>query len=67
MLAISSALIFWGLVILAGVMLFWTVLRFALTTCEADTMTRGLANLFCLILLLAGLSLGVMITRLPIQ
>lgn len=50
-----------------GVLIFWGVLRFALSTCEADPVTRGLAGLFCLLLLAAGLALGVMINNIPVQ
>ena len=63
--AINSMLILWGIVIFVGVLFFWGLLRFALSTCDADNMTRGLAQLFCLLLLLAGLALGVMLTNLP--
>ena len=66
-IAINSMLFLWGVFIMAGVLLFWAVLRFALSTCDADSMTRGLAHLFCLLLLLAGLAFGVMINNIPIQ
>lgn len=64
-LAVNSSLVLWGIGLMMGVVLFWSVLRFALSTCDADNMTRGLAHLFCLLLLLAGLSLGVMLSHLP--
>ena len=63
--AINSMLILWGIVLITGVLLFWSVLRFALSTCDADNMTQGLAYLFCLLLLSAGLALGVMINNIP--
>lgn len=65
--AINSMLFLWSIITITGVLLFWSVLRFALSTCDADNMTRGLAQLFCLLLLLAGLAFGVMINNLPIQ
>ena len=67
LLAINPLLILWGILLMTGVLLFWAVLRFALSTCNADDMTRGLASLFCLLLLSAGLALGIMITNLLIQ
>jgi hypothetical protein len=66
-IATHSMLFLWSIFIFMGVLLFWGVLRFALSTCDADNMTRGLARLFCLLLLLAGLALGVMINNLPIR
>lgn len=63
---VNSMLILWGAGIMMSVFFFWGVLRFALSTCDADNMTRGLAGLFCLLLLLAGLALGVMFANLPI-
>jgi len=62
---ISPMLILWGIVMMTGVLFFWGFLRFALSTCDADNTTYGLALLFCLLLLLAGLALGVMIIKLP--
>ncbi|MBK7893681.1 MAG: hypothetical protein WAS33_04740 [Candidatus Promineifilaceae bacterium] len=64
-LTINSMLVLWGAGIMMSVLLFWGALRFALSTCDADGMTRNLAGLFCLLLLLAGLALGVMFTSLP--
>jgi hypothetical protein len=58
-------LVLWGLGLMMSLLLFWSILRFALSTCDADNMTRGLAHLFCLLLLLAGLALGIMLTNLP--
>lgn len=63
--AVSPLLFLWSIVVLTGVLFFWRFLRFALSTCDADNMTHGLAHLFCLLLLLAGLALGVMINNIP--
>jgi len=65
--AISPMLILWGILLMTGVLLFWGFLRFALSTCDADNTTYSLALLCCLLLLLAGLALGVMIMNLPAQ
>lgn len=62
---LSPMLILWSVITLTGVLFFWSFLRFALSTCDADNMTYGLARLFCLLLLLAGLALGVMVIYLP--
>lgn len=64
--AINSVFLLWGIILVTAVLFFWSMLRFALSTCDADSMTRGLARLFCLILLLAGLALGVMLYNLPL-
>ena len=64
-LANNSLLVLWGIGLAMSVLVFWSILRFALSTCDADNMTRGLAHMFCLLLLLAGLALGVMLTSLP--
>ncbi|MEZ4593382.1 MAG: hypothetical protein R3D55_19885 [Chloroflexota bacterium] len=64
-ITINSILVLWGAGIMMSVLLFWGALRFALSTCEADSITRNLAGLFCLFLLLAGLALGIMFTGLP--
>jgi hypothetical protein len=64
-LAANSMLVLWGIGLIMSIVLFWSILRFALSTCDADNMTRGLAHLFCLLLLLAGLSLGVILSNLP--
>ncbi|WP_420628739.1 hypothetical protein [Candidatus Leptofilum sp.] len=61
-LTLNTMLVLWGAGIMMSVLLFWGALRLALSTCDADNMTRGLAALFCLLLLLAGLALGVMFT-----
>lgn len=66
LLAINSMFVLWSIITMTVVFLFWGVLHFALATCEADHMTRSLAHLFCLLLLLAGLALGVMIAKLPV-
>ena len=63
-IAVSSSLVLWTIVIMTGVFLFWGALRLALTTCEADGMTRGLAGVFCLLLLLAGLTAVIMMLNL---
>ena len=63
--AINSMLILWSIIIITGVLLFWGVLRFALSTCDADSVTHSLAYLFCLLLIIAGLALGVMVNNLP--
>jgi hypothetical protein len=63
--AMNSMLLLWGIIIMTGVLLFWGVLRFALSTCDADQVTHGLALLFCLLLLTAGLAFGVMINNIP--
>ncbi len=65
--AISPTLVLWGIVIMTGVLFFWGFLRFALSTCDADNTTYSLALLCCLLLLAAGLALGVMIINLPLQ
>ncbi|GJM42584.1 MAG: hypothetical protein DHS20C20_28660 [Ardenticatenaceae bacterium] len=65
-ITLNTLLVLWGAGIIMSVLLFWSALRFALSTCDADNMTRGLAGLFCLLLLLAGLALGVMLTSLPV-
>ena len=67
LLTMNSMLLFWGAFTMLGVLIFWGILRFALSTCEADPVTRGLAGLFCLLLLAAGLALGVMINNIPVQ
>ncbi|MCP4416999.1 MAG: hypothetical protein GY805_10275 [Chloroflexi bacterium] len=64
--AINSLLFLWTIFIMTGVLLFWGVLRFALSTCDADQMTHGLARLFCLLLLTAGMALGVMLNNIPV-
>ncbi|WP_420641302.1 hypothetical protein [Candidatus Leptofilum sp.] len=64
-LTLNSILVLWGAGIMLSVLLFWSALRFALSTCDADNMTRGLAGLFCLLLLLAGLALGVILSSIP--
>lgn len=64
-LAVNSMLVLWGIGLAMSVLFFWGILRFALSTCDADNMTRGLAQLFCLLLLMAGLALGVMLSNLP--
>lgn len=61
----NALLVLWGAGIMMGVLLFWSALRFALSTCDADNMTRGLAGLFCLLLIFAGLALGIMVTNIP--
>ena len=66
-LAINSILVLWVLILTLCVFLIWTVLRFALSTCDADSVTRGLAHLFCLLLLLAGLALGFMLSNLALS
>ncbi len=65
-LVINPFMLLWSVVTVTGVLIFWSVLRFALTTCDADSVTHGLALLFCLLLLLAGLALGVMFTKVPL-
>jgi hypothetical protein len=65
--AITPLLILWGIIVITGVLFFWRFLRFALSTCDADNITHGLAQLFCLLLLLAGLALGVMINNIPVH
>jgi hypothetical protein len=67
LIAISPMLLLWGTFYLLGVLLFWGTLHFALSTCEADPITRRLAGLFCLLLLTAGLALGIMINNIPVQ
>jgi hypothetical protein len=64
MSAFSPMLILWGIGIMTGVLFFWGFLRFALSTCDADNTTYGLAFLCCLLMLLAGLALGVMLVNL---
>lgn len=64
---ISPLLTVWGLIVVTSVLFFWRFLRFALSTCDADNMTHGLAHLFCLLLLSAGLALGVMIYNIPVR
>lgn len=63
--AVNPLLIFWSIIVATGVLCFWRFLRFALSTCDADNITHVLAHLFCLLLLLAGLALGVMINNIP--
>ncbi|MCA9918735.1 MAG: hypothetical protein KC445_12325 [Anaerolineales bacterium] len=62
---LNSMLVLWGAGIMMSVLFFWGVLRFALATCDADNMTRGLAGLFCILLVLAGLSFGAMFIHVP--
>ncbi|MCA9902201.1 MAG: hypothetical protein H6654_09325 [Ardenticatenaceae bacterium] len=64
-LAVNSMLVLWGIGLTMSVLFFWGILRFALSTCDADNMTHGLAQLFCFLLLLAGLALGFMVSNLP--
>lgn len=64
---VNPLLVLWGIVMVTGVLFFWRFLRFALSTCDADNTTHGLAHLFCLLLLLAGLALGVMINHIPVH
>ncbi|VAW39057.1 hypothetical protein MNBD_CHLOROFLEXI01-5232 [hydrothermal vent metagenome] len=65
--AINSMLLLGGAFMMMGILLFWRILRFALSTCEADPITRRLAGVSCLLLLTAGLAFAVMINNIPIQ
>lgn len=56
-MTLNPAFVLWGLLLVTAVGLAWLALRTAMTTSEADVVTRWMAAVFCLLLGVAGLAL----------